>query len=84
MTKIWIIRERMDWHNTDPDDITTAFATKAQARKELTKRYNEVKTMIESSYGLESEMTKKTVNSGTLVTSRDDYYNIWIEEIDFN
>ena len=33
MAKIWIVRERLDWHNCDPDDMTTAYATEALARR---------------------------------------------------
>lgn len=85
MNKIWIVRERLDWHNADAADETNAYGTRKQAEQALVEKFEETELFFRvRELGLIDEMRKKTVNSGTLVTSRDDYYSIWIEEIDFN
>ena len=35
---IWIVRERMDWHNYDPEDATYGFATRELAEICLNKK----------------------------------------------
>ena len=43
MRKIWIVRERLDWHNADPDDVTIAYSTKELAEAGLIERIEDVK-----------------------------------------
>lgn len=31
MNKIWILRERIDWHNTDPHDATEGYVNESDA-----------------------------------------------------
>ena len=81
MSKIWIVRERMDWHNCDADDYTFAYATEELAKKGLIELYEETKRFLADE---EEEIERETLtsNSGSIITESDDYYNIWVEEID--
>ena len=80
MSKIWIVRERMDWHNCDADDYTFAYATEELAKKGLIEQYEETKRFLADEEEIERETL--TSNSGSIITESDDYYNIWVEEID--
>lgn len=81
MEKIWVVRERMEWHNCDADDDTTAYATEEMAKKALIEKYEETKRYLADE---EEEIERETLtsNSGSIITESDDYYNIWVEEID--
>ena len=81
MKKIWIVRERMEWHNCNADDDTFAYATEELAKKGLIELYEETKRFLADE---EEEIERETLtsNSGSIITESDDYYNIWVEEID--
>lgn len=83
MRKIWIVRERLDWHNADPYDVTIAYSTKEIAEAGLIERIEDVKKYFrENDYELFDDMTKIESDYGRMVTERDDWYCCWIEEID--
>ena len=83
MAKIWIFRERLDWHNCDPDDMTTAYATEALAKKGLVEKFEETKHYFSHiDLDIIDDMTKIESDYGRMVTERDDWYCCWIEEID--
>lgn len=83
MRKIWIVRERLDWHNADPYDVTIAYSTKELAEAGLIERIEDVKKYFrENDYELFDDMTKIESDYGRMVTERDDWYCCWIEEID--
>ena len=83
MRKIWIVRERLDQHNADPDDVTIAYSTKELAEAGLIERIEDVtKYFRENDYELFDDMTKIESDYGRMVTERDDWYCCWIEEID--
>ena len=81
MNKIWIVRERMEWHNCDADDDTTAYATEEMAKKALIEKYEETKRYL-ADHEEEIESETLTSDSGRIITEREDYYFIWVEEID--
>ena len=81
MNKIWIVRERMEWHNCDADDDTFAYATEEMAKKALIEKYEETKRYL-ADYEEEIESETFTSDSGRIITEREDYYFIWVEEID--
>ena len=83
MSKVWIVRERLDWHNCDPYDVTIAYSTKELAEAGLIERIEDVKKYFrENDYELFDDMTKIESDYGRMVTERDDWYCCWIEEID--
>lgn len=83
MSKIWIVRERLDWHNCDPYDATIAYSTKELAEAGLIERIEDVKKYFrENDYELFDDMTKIESDYGRMTTKRDDWYSCWIEEID--
>ena len=81
MVKIWIVRERMEWHNCDVDDNTFAYATEEMAKKALSEIYDETKRYLEDNEG-EIESETITFTSGRIITESDVCYNIWVEEIE--
>jgi hypothetical protein len=81
MEKIWIVRERMEWHNCDADDDTTAYATEEMAKKALIEKYEETKRYLADEEE-EIDYERLTSDSGRIFTEREDYYFIWTEEID--
>lgn len=84
MKKIWILRERMDWHNCDADDCTTAYHSEIAAKRALIETIEETQRLLEANgYELVDGMTKYEVDRGRIVTTSDDYYNCWIEEIEY-
>ena len=80
MEKIWIVRERMEWHNCDADDDTIAYATEEMAKKALIEKYEETKRYL-ADHEEEIESETLTSDSGRIITEREDYYFIWVEEI---
>ncbi len=83
MSKIWIVRERLDWHNCDPYDNTIAYSTKELAEVGLIERIEDVKKYFrENEYELFDDMTKIESDYARMTTERDDWYSCWIEEID--
>ena len=80
MGKIWIIRERMDWHNSDPDDATTAYVSEDKARSELVKVIEQTKAML-IEYGHKIADERFLGESGWMRTGADDFYSCWVEEI---
>ena len=81
MAKIWIVRERMEWHNWDVDDDTTAYATEEMAKKALIEKYEETKRYLADEEE-EIDDERLTSDSGRITTESEDYYSCWIEEID--
>lgn len=71
MEKIYIVRERLDWHNGDPHDETTAYATRELAEAGLEEELEHF-----------DDMTKIESDYARMTTERDDWYSCWIEEID--
>ena len=82
MKKIWIVRERMDWHHCDADDYTFAYATEEMAKKALIEKYGETKSCLAEVDEEEIESENLTSDSGRIITASEDYYSIWVEEID--
>jgi hypothetical protein len=83
MENIWIVRERLDWHNCDPYDNTTAFATRELAEAGFMKSIEGINCWFrENDYELFDDMTKIETDFCRMVTTRDDWYCCWIEEID--
>ena len=84
MNKIWIVRERLDWHNADPEDATNGFATREQAEMCLNNKIEYMKKYFcEREYELLDDMTKIKSDYVRMVTSDDDWYQCWIESILF-
>lgn len=84
--KIFVLRERVDFHNDDPQDYTFLFANGETAARELSRLYDETeKSFIEDE---ECEI----VETGTFrddtgryfMTDSDDLYQVWIEELRVN
>ena len=83
MNKIWIVRERLEWHNGDPHDETIAYATRELAEAGLVKKVEEVTRFFrEEELELYDDMTKIESDYARMTTERDDWYSCWIEEID--
>lgn len=83
MKKIWIVRERKEWHNCDPHDETIAYATRELAEAGLVKKVEEVTRFFqEEELDLYDDMTKIESDYAKMTTERDDWYSCWIEEID--
>ena len=81
---IWIVRERLDWHNYDPEDATYGFATRELAEICLNKKIEHMKKYFcEREYELLDDMTKIKSDYVRMVTSDDDWYQCWIESILF-
>lgn len=84
MKKIYIVRERLEWHNCDADECTTAYDTEIAANKGLIKKYEDTMRWLENNkYEFIDSMTECKLDSGRIVTDREDYYNCWIEEIEY-
>lgn len=81
MEKIYIVRERMEWHNCDADDDTFAYATEEMAKKAMIEKYEETKRYLADNEQ-EIEYERLTADSGRIFAEREDYYFIWVEEID--
>lgn len=83
MKKIFIVRERLDWHNCDPHDETTAYATRELAEAGLAKKVEEVMHFFqEEELELYDDMTKIESDYARMTTERDDWYSCWIDEIE--
>jgi hypothetical protein len=80
-SKIWIVRERMEWHNTDPSDDTFAYATEEMAKKALIEKYDETKRYLADNE-IEIDYERFTPETGRIFTDREDYYFIWVEQIE--
>ena len=84
MKKIYIVRERLEWHNCDADECTTAYDTEIAAKKGLIKKYEDTMRWLQNNeYEFIDSMTEYRVDSGSIVTDREDYYHCWIEEIEY-
>ena len=78
---IFIVRVSIDWHNTDPTDITIAFESQEDAYTEMVKQYSKIKGMIERQ-GREIAYDGGITESGWRVfTESDDYAYGWVEKI---
>jgi hypothetical protein len=81
MNKIWIIRERIDWHNTEPHDATEGYVNESDARNAMNNVYVSAIKYFEEEKGDDIVDTWDCGVKG-FVTSREDYYNIWVEQIE--
>ena len=80
MSKIFIVRVRVDWHNTDPDDYTLAFINEEDAYVALEKEWKKFKnTMRKWDRDIIEESVKK--ESISAITGPEDYYSSWVEVI---
>lgn len=78
--KIFIVRQKMDWHNCDPEDGTMAFRNVEDAKQCMNKVFNEMKSSLKKR-DRDFYDEKLAVDYGYIVTTADDYYNCWVEEI---
>ena len=76
--KIWILRERWDWHNDDPEDETQAFTNKEDA---LTALWLEFRR-YEKAWYEDIDWREEEDERATIVTYSEDYYTSWVEEIE--
>ena len=84
MKKLWILRQRIEWHNCDPYDETMAFATKDMAKTAMTKEFNALKRRFKKSgYEFIDEEEKIGGECCRFLTCAEDWYLSWIEEIKF-
>lgn len=77
---IYIVRVSIDWHNTDPTDITIAFEDKNDAHTEFVKQYNKFKGMMERQ-GRDIAHDWIVEGAWRVFTNSDDYAYGWIEKI---
>ena len=84
--KIFVLRERVDYHNNDPQDNTFLFSNGETAARELSRLYNEAEEFFTDDGWCEIEETGTTdgKNGQFFLTDRDDIYQVWIEEIELN
>lgn len=81
MEKIWIIRERIDWHNADPHDATEGYVNESDAIIAMNNVYDNAVKYFKEEKGDEIVYTWDGDVKG-FATGRDDYYNIWVEQIE--
>lgn len=81
MKTIWILRERIDWHNTDPHDATEGYVNESDAIIAMNNVYDNAVKYFKEEKGDDIVNTWDGDVKG-FVTSRDDYYNIWVEQIE--
>lgn len=82
--KIYLLRERMNWHNVDADDTTRAFTDKETAITQLVETYHSRIKEFQQDWDYElHNINYETQNHKcSFTTEKDDYYNLWLEEIE--
>ncbi len=78
--KVYIVREKIVYHNADPDDLTRVFTDKTKAILEMVRMSNSAIREFEIDEddpdfrgGFEGENV-------WFITPKEDYYDSWVEE----
>ena len=77
---IYIVRVSIDWHNTDPTDITIAFEDRNDAYTELVKQYNKFKREIAGKRDIAYD-GGIVEDAWRVFSESEDYAYGWIEKI---
>lgn len=80
--KIYIVRQRVDWHNDDPSDVTTGFMDEQDAKNFLQKEHNR---LLKGFAKNDNEAIEETIKVGDdytrFTTKADDYYFAYVTEL---
>ena len=74
---VFILRTRIDWHNTDSTDITVGYYSKEQAHSALNKEIKKFK----NSKKHEVEVEHIEDGYARIYTTAEDYAYFWVEPI---
>lgn len=77
--KIYVVRERVDWHNTDPTDETHLFIKEKKALAKAKRVYEKYLRHFDKK---EIDLVGNLVNPicYQVFSEADDYVHIWVEE----
>lgn len=80
--KVYIVRERFEYHNDGPDDRTRVFADPTKAMQAMASMYDSALGMLDPDQddpdfqsGFEAE-----AKYAWFITPKEDCYDIWVEE----
>ena len=86
MERIYILTERIEWHNVDPEEEIRAYRSKADAKADFREKYNE--TVEYFTEERKDEIVHQVLNDEEdnryFFTDRDDAYFIYITEVELN
>lgn len=86
MEKIYILTERIEWHNADPEEEIRAYRSKADAKADFYEKYNETVEFFTEKR--EDEIVHQVLNDEVdnrfFITDRDDAYFVYITEVELN
>ena len=84
--KIYILTERIEWHNADPEEEIRAYRSKDDAKADFREKYNE--TVEYFTKEREDEIIQQVLNDDVdnryFFTGREDAYFIYITEVELN
>lgn len=86
MEKIYILTERIEWHNADPEEVIRAYRSKDDAKADFREKYNE--TVEYFTEDRKDEIVHQVlcdeVDNRYFFTDRDDAYFVYITEVELN
>lgn len=77
---VYILRERLDWHNQDPWDETRVFTERSKADAAMEKAYKKTRKMCVKDRG-DDIVQEDARDYSYFITSKDDYYSAWVEKV---
>lgn len=86
MSKIYILTERIEWHNADPEEEIRAYRSKDDAKADLREKYNETVEYFteERKDEIVHQVLCDDVDNRYFFTEREDAYFIYITEVELN
>lgn len=86
MEKIYILTERIEWHNADPEEEIRAYRSKADAKADFFNKYRETEEYFTEKR--EDEIVHQVLNDEAdnrfFITEREDAYFVYITEVELN
>lgn len=86
MERIYILTERIEWHNADPEEEIRAYRSKDDAKADLREKYNETVEYFteERKDEIERQVINDEEDNRYFFTDREDAYFVYITEVELN